>query len=210
MRRHESLISSFGLGGWDRVYLFKSERRPEMVGKSFEELAPPDGDGFDAILDLLLAEAADPHSPMCICHSYEEEELRRTFLNPLCTVGSDATALGVDGPLAGQEFLGAFTWAGWFFRRFVRETHDFRIEEAVRKLAAAPAERLGLTDRGRIEKGARADMVVFDPGSFRERGTLEEPNRLAEGVAHVVVNGVLTMQDGTFTGRRGGRVLRRQ
>jgi N-acyl-D-aspartate/D-glutamate deacylase len=209
MRRHDSLISSFSLGGWDRVYLFSSERCPDMVGKSFEELAPAGGDAFDAILDVLLAEAGDPHAPMCICHSYEEEELRRTFLHPLCTVGSDATALGTDGPLADKEFLGAYTWAAWFFRRFVRETADFTVEEAVRKLAAAPADRLGLTDRGRIEDGAWADVVVFDPARFRERGTLEASNRLATGVAHVVVNGVVSMEEGVFTGDRGGRVLRR-
>ena len=111
--------------------------------------------------------------------------------------------------LADKEFLGAYTWAAWFFRQFVRETADFTVEEAVRKLAAAPADRLGLTDRGRIENGAWADVVVFDPARFRERGTLEAPNRLATGVAHVVVNGVVSMEGGAFTGDRGGRVLRR-
>lgn len=210
MRRYESLISSFALGGWDRVYLFKSGQFPEQVGKSFQELAPSGGDAFDAILDVLAAEADDPHAPMCICHSYEEEELRRTFRHPLCTVGSDATALAVDGPLAGKEFLGAFTWAAWFYRRMVRETGDLTVEEAINKLAAAPADRLGLSDRGRIRKHARADLAVFDPLTFGERGTLEEPNQLAEGMSHVVVNGVVALQDGTPTGNRGGRVLRRR
>ena len=209
MKRRESLFSSFALGGWDRVYLYQSRRHPDLVGKSFAELAPSGGDAFDALFDIILSEADEPHATLAICHSYEEEQLRSTFGHPLCTIGSDATALGTDGPLAETVFLGAFTWAAWFFRRFVRETADFIVEEAVRKLAAAPAERLGLTDRGRIGVGARADVVVFDPARFRERGTLEAPNRLATGVAHVVVNGVVSMKDGAFTGDRGGRVLRR-
>jgi N-acyl-D-amino-acid deacylase len=209
MREYESLISSFALGGWDRVYLFKSKHLPEQVGKNFAALAPPGGDAFDAILDVLAAEADDPHAPMCICHSYEEEELRRTFQHPLCTVGSDATALAVDGPLAGKEFLGAFTWAAWFYRRMVRETGDLTIEEAIKKLAAAPADRLGLSDRGRIQKHARADLAIFDPQRFGERGTLDHPNQLAEGMSHVVVNGVVALQNGIPTGDRGGRVLRR-
>ena len=210
MRGYESLISSFAIGGWDRVYLFKSDQFSEQVGKSFEELAPTGGDAFDAILDTLAAEADDPHAPMCICHSYEEEELRRTFRHPLCTVGSDATALAVDGPLAGKEFLGAFTWAAWFYRRMVRETGELTIEEAIKKLAAAPADRLGLSDRGRIREHACADLAVFDPQRFGERGTLYHPNQLAEGMSHVVVNGVVSLIDGTPTGDRGGRVLRRQ
>jgi len=209
MKRSESLFSSFALGGWDRVYLYQSRSHPESVGRSFLDLAPDGGDAYDALFDILLAEADEPHITLAICHSYEEEQLRQTFRHPLCTVGSDATALGTDGPLAGSVFLGAFTWAGWFFRRFVRETAEFSIEEAVAKLATSPADRLGLGDRGRITERSRADVVVFDAERFGERGTLEDPNRLAEGVAHVVVNGEVTMEDGAFTGKRGGRVLRR-
>src|SRR5207245_2696920 len=115
LKRHESLISSFGLGGWDRVFLFESPNCPERVGKSFAELAGSSGDVFDAVFDILLAEVDDPHRPLCICRSYEEHELEATFRHPLCTLGSDATALAVDGPLAGSTFLGAFTWAAWFF-----------------------------------------------------------------------------------------------
>ena len=209
IKRYESLISSFGLGGWDRVYLFKSDASPEMVGRSFAELAPPGGDAFDAIFDIILAEVDDPQGPMCVCHSYEEEELRETFEHPLCTLESDATALGVDGPLAGTDFLGAYTWAAWFLRRFVRETPAFTWEQAINKLTAMPAERVGIRDRGRIARGLQADVVALDPGAVRERGTLEDPSVLAEGVSHVVVNGVVTMADGKLTGGHGGQVLRR-
>ena len=209
MKRYESLISSFGLGGWDRVYLFKSDANPEMVGRSFAELAPPGGDAFDAIFDIVLAEVDDPQGPMCVCHSYEEDELRQTFEHPLCTLESDATALGVDGPLAGTDFLGAYTWAAWFLRRFVREMPAFTWEQAINKLTAMPAERLGIRDRGRIATGLQADVVALDPEAVRERGTLEAPSVLAEGVSHVVVNGVVTMADGKLTGSRGGQVLRR-
>jgi N-acyl-D-amino-acid deacylase len=209
MKLRESLFSSFALGGWDRVYLYQSKGNPDLVGKSFEELAPSGGDAYDALFDILLEECEEPHASLAVCHSYEEDQLRYTFRHPLCMVGSDATALGTDGPLAGDVFLGAFTWAGWFFRRLVRETGDLTIEEAVAKLAAAPADRLGIADRGRIARGSCADVVVFDAAGFAERGTLESPNRLATGVAHVVVNGVVSMEDGALTSDRGGHVLRR-
>ena len=210
LKAHESIVSSKQSIGWDRVFLYTSQGRPDMVGKSFKELAPPGGDEFDAIFDVLLAEREDPHRSLIIAQSYEEEWLRQTFQHPLCTLESDATALGRDGPLAGTVFLGAYTWAAWFFRRFVRDLPDFTVEEAVHKLTAMPAQRVGLTDRGRLAQGARADIVVFDPARFRERGTLEDPNHLAEGVSHVVVNGGVAMENGAFTGDRSGRVVRQR
>ena len=81
--------------------------------------------------------------------------------------------------------------------------------EAVHRLTGQPAARLGLSDRGVLRPGARADVVVFDPAGFRDRGTTFEPNRLADGVRHVIVNGVQTLRDGALTGERAGMVLRR-
>jgi N-acyl-D-amino-acid deacylase len=82
-------------------------------------------------------------------------------------------------------------------------------EDAVHRLTGQPAERIGLTDRGVLREGARADVAVFDPGVFAERGTVFEPNLLADGMRHVVVNGVQTLRDGDLTGERAGMVLRR-
>ena len=147
MKAHRSIVTNLQVVGWDRLYLFTSWARPESVGRSFAELAPRGGDPFDALLDVILAEAEDPHRSLIISHAYEEEWLRQTFRHPLCTTESDATALCTDGPLADTLFLGAYTWAAWFYRRFVRETRDFTVEEAVHKLTAAPAARIGLTDR---------------------------------------------------------------
>ena len=210
LKSYESIVSSMRHVGWDRVFLFSSPGRPDLVGKSFQELASNGGDIFDSIFDVLLAECDDPHRSMIISHSYEEEELRHTFRHPLCTLGSDATALAIDGPLAGTSFLGAYTWAAWFYRRFVAETGDFTVEEAVRKLSSMAAERLGVSDRGTINEGAAADLAVFDEVRFRERGTMDDPNRLAEGMVHVVVNGGVTLKDGVLTGTRSGQALRRR
>jgi N-acyl-D-aspartate/D-glutamate deacylase len=208
MKEYPSIISSFARGGWDRIFLFKSDRCADRVGKSIPELAGPGQDPWDAIYDILLAEIADVHAPLCVCQAYDEDDLAVTYRHPVCTIGSDATALGVDGPLAASTFLGAFTWAAWFFRRFVREKAVFTIEEAVHKLSALPAKRLGLSKRGYIGEGARADLVVFDPGRFEDRGTLQSPNQLARGIVHVVVNGCVAFENGRFTDVRGGEVLR--
>jgi N-acyl-D-amino-acid deacylase len=207
--RHESIITSFALGGWERVSLLTSLHRPDLVGQSFAQIAEATGTTpFDAVLDVLAAEADDPHRPLCLCESYTEEQLGRAYAHPAGMVASDATALGVDGPLAGQVFHGAFTWAAWFFRRFVREQPTFALEQAIHKLTAQPAERLRLPDRGLVHEGYRADLAIFDPLTFGERGTLAAPNQLAVGMRHVLVNGVVELADGQFTAYRGGQVLR--
>ena len=206
--RHESLITSFGLGGWDRVFLVTG-RRPEFVGKSFQEIAKSRGTSpFDAVLDVLRDEADDPYAPMVMCESYREAQLLPAYRHSAGMVASDATTLCLDGPLAASVFHGAFTWASWFFRRFVREERAFTLEQAVRKLTGQPAQRLRLADRGILRAGAWADISAFDPAIFGERGTLDRPNQLAQGMVHVVVNGIVEVSHGTFTGRRGGRVLR--
>ena len=210
MRRFDSIVSTKNVVGFDRLFLFTSEGSPELVGKTFAEMIPPGGDLFDPIFDILMKECADPHRSLVISHSYEEEWVRQALRHPLCTTESDATALAVDGPLADSVFLGAYTWAAWFFRRLVNETREFTVEEAINKLTAMPAARIGLNDRGRLEVGARADLTVFDPVRFGERGTLEAPSQLAEGVAHVIVNGGVTLENGSLTGDRTGQVLRRR
>ena len=209
LKQYESIISSFGVGGWDRVSLFASQGSQDKVGRSLEELTPHGADVLDTIYDLLLAEGDDPHPALVICHSYEEEMLREAFRHPLCTTESDATALCVDGPLADTTFLGAYTWAAWFYRHMVRNHEQLSLEEAVHKLTAQPAERIGLRDRGVLAEGYCGDVVAFDPARYGEQGSLEDPNRLASGVEHVLVNGRPAIVDGRETGQRHGRALRR-
>lgn len=208
LKSYQSVISSFGLSGWGRVFVVDAPHRRDIAGKSLAALAPAAGDAYDVVFDVLLAELDDLQRPMCVCWSYEEEELARAFVHPACMIGSDATTLSPDGPLARAVFHGAYTWAAWFFRRFVRERRLLTLEDAVRRLAALPADRVGLRGRGVLREGAWADVIAFDPARFAERGTLEEPGQLSEGMVHVVVNGEVALGEGHFTGRRPGRVLR--
>ena len=76
-------------------------------------------------------------------------------------------------------------------------------------MTGLPAERLGLADRGVIREGACADLAIFDADRFAEAGTTFEPNLVASGMVHVLVNGVVAMRDRALTGERGGAVLRR-
>jgi N-acyl-D-aspartate/D-glutamate deacylase len=81
------------------------------------------------------------------------------------------------------------------------------LPEAIRKMTSLPAARFGLTDRGTIRKGMRADIVVFNPSTVRDAATCVDPHRFAEGIDHVLVNGVPTVEDGELTNRRAGQFL---
>jgi len=208
MRGHRSIL---GAGGdWSRVVLLDNDVWPEHGRRSIAAIAADRGQApLDAAYDLLLDGVDDLHRLMVIMNAYTEEQQREAFSHPLCVPGSDATTLAPDGPLADAFFHGAYTWAAWFWRFMVRDERLLGPEEAVHRLTGAPAARIGLDDRGVLRPGSRADVVVFDPAALADRGTTFEPNRLAVGMRHVLVNGVHTLRDGQLTGERGGEVLRR-
>lgn len=92
--------------------------------------------------------------------------------------------------------------------RYVRDLGVLSLEQMVHRMSAVAANEIMAYDRGRIAPGLAADVVVFDPVTIRDRSTFAEPTRLAEGVRFVLVNGVVVLADGQYTGARPGRVLR--
>ncbi len=208
MRPHRSILSAGA--DWGRIVLLDNPFWPEYARRDLASIAAERGQApLDTVYDLLSGALDAPHKLMVIIHAYTEEEQREAFAHPLCVPGSDATTLSPDGPLADSCFHGAYTWASWFYRFMVRDERLLSPAQAVHKLTAQPAARLGLSDRGTLAPRAFADVAVFDPARFAERGTTFEPNQLAEGMVHVLVNGVHTLRDGRLTGERAGRVLRR-
>jgi N-acyl-D-amino-acid deacylase len=208
MRGHRSILSAGN--DWSRVVLLDSEVWPEYSRRDFAAIAADrNQEPLDAAYDLLLGGVDELQKLMVIIHAYSEDQQREAFAHRLCVPGSDATTLAPTGKLAESYFHGAYTWASWFWRFMVRDELLLTPEDAIYRLTGQPAERIGLTDRGILREGARADVAVFDPGAFAERGTVFEPNLIAEGMRHVLVNGVQTLRDGEPTGERAGVVLRR-
>jgi N-acyl-D-amino-acid deacylase len=207
MRGYESILSAGG--DWSRVVLLDNEVWPQYARRDIVSIAQERGqDALDAVYDLILGSVDDPGRLMVIIHAYTEDQQREAFAHPLCVPGSDATTMAPDGPLAGQVFHGAYTWAAWYLRFMVQQERVLTLEDAIHRLTLQPAERIGLRDRGVIRPGAFADVAVFDPLAFREEGTTFAPSRLASGMDAVVVNGVVTLESGRPTGAHGGRVLR--
>ena len=208
----ERPIFKMGLmGEWERIALFEAPHAPQWVGKDFRTIAAERGqDPLDAVMDILLEAGRDAPNVLWTGLVNAEEDLEETYVHPTCMPESDATALATDGPLAEQRFLGAYTWAAYYLRRFVRERAALTLEEGIHRMTGLPARRLGLADRGELREGAWADLVVLDPDSVAEQGTLENPNRYARGVHRVFVNGQMALGAGALTSARAGAVLRHE
>lgn len=93
--------------------------------------------------------------------------------------------------------------------RYVREQRVTSWSAAIRKMTWLPASLMGLTDRGRVAAGYRADLVVFDSATVIDHATYAEPTRVSDGIEQVLVNGVFALRDGKVTGAQAGRALRR-
>lgn len=207
MRDYPSIIAS--VGDWSRVILLDMPAWPDYGRLSLAEVGQRrKQDPLDAAFDLLLKEPADGRPFMVILLCYSPDQQAAFFSHPDCIPASDATTLALDGPLRDAMFHGAYSWAAWFYRFMVRERGLLSIEEAVHRMSGRPAEVLGLKRRGRLKAGMAADVIVFDPAAFAERGTVFEPNALAAGVGDVFVNGVASMRNHQPTGNRSGRIIR--
>jgi N-acyl-D-amino-acid deacylase len=112
-----------------------------------------------------------------------------------------------DGGIGGRHPRGS----GAFPRvlgRYVRERNWLTLEEAIRKMAAFPAQRLRLGDRGLLRPGFKADVVLFDPQTVLDQSTMTRPMVDPIGISSVLVNGILVVEAGKATGERPGMVLR--
>jgi N-acyl-D-amino-acid deacylase len=154
---------------------------------------------ISAFADLLVE---DELNTGCIVHVGNEDNVRAMMAHPRHMGGTDGLLVGArPHPRAWGTFPR-------FLGKYVREEQHLPLEECVRHLTGAPAARLGLRDRGIVEVGRKADLVVFDPATIRDRSTFAHPRRQPRGIAHVMVNGQFTLQGGRRTGRVPGVALR--
>ena len=164
-------------------------------------------DPFDFVFDLLIEERG---SVGCVYFIIDEADLALAMKQPWVAIGSDGSALAVEGPLrAGVPHPRSFGTFPRVLGRYVRELKVISLEEAIRKMTSLPASILGLADRGTIKEGQWADLVIFDPATVADKATFEDPFQYPVGIDTVLVNGTVVLDEGTHTNARPGKVLRR-
>lgn len=194
-------------GGGDpkNVVIAANEWDPTMAGKHLGEVTA--GRKLPVTLENAAETAmwiVEQGNAQGIFHAIGEDDLQRILVHP-------ATMIASDGEVAifGRNHPHPRSY-GTFVRvlgLYARDKKLLPLEAAVQKMSALPAQRLGLADRGVLRTGLKADIAVFDASRVRDTATFEKPHSYAEGVAYVVVNGQLIVDNGKITAARPGRVL---
>ena len=199
------------LGDWSAVMITSVSRaeNQDYVGRRVSEIVARSGqDPFEFVRELLIAENG---SVGMVGFGMSEEEIRSVLTHPRVMVASDGGAAADYGPLS--ETSPHPRYYGTFPRvlgKYCREDRLFDLPTAVHKMTGMPAQRLGLSDRGTIDVGQVADLVVFDPDTVIDRADFMNPHQYARGIDCVMVNGTVVVESGEHTGALPGRVLRKQ
>ncbi|HJS21013.1 MAG TPA: D-aminoacylase [Steroidobacteraceae bacterium] len=198
-----------GAGSPARLLLigFRNPALKPLTGKTLADVAQLRGKSAEeTAMDLVI----EDHSRVDTAYFLmSEENVRLGLRQPWVSIGSDAASMAPEGVFlersAHPRAYGAFAR---FLGYYVREQKLITLTEAIRRITRLPAENFRLEQRGCLEAGCFADVVVFDPGSIIDHATFEKPHQYATGVQHVFVNGVQVLKDGEHTGAKPGRVVR--
>ena len=190
--------------GYSSMRITTSRERPALVGKYLSELAAErKQDPFDLVSDLLTT---GTDTIGITLGAIKEADVRLLLVQPWNMIASDGGyADSKSRPQGHPRSTGTFPRV---LGHYVRDAKVLRLEEAVRKMTSLPADFVGLRDRGRVQEGLAADLAIFDPTTVADKSTWEQPQLMAVGVPHVLVNGVFVLRDGKLTGRTPGRYLR--
>ena len=140
---------------------------------------------------------------MTICYVMQQDEVDMAFMHPGVMLGSDGTlSEGQGHPRA----AGAFPR---FISRYVK-SGKLSMYEAIRRMTVEPASQLGLEHKARLNVGADADIVIFDPARIEDRATFSEPLLPPVGIDYVIVNGVIAAKDSKILSFDSGRSIRKQ
>ncbi len=167
----------------------------------------PTPDPLDLFFDLLLETGG---SVSTVYAHHTEKDMNLALLQPWCSIGSDGSALSVEGPLRrGNPHPRSFGTFPRVLGVYVREQKLLKLEDAVRKMTSLSAAKLGIMDRGLLRGGCYADITLFDPERIIDRATYTEPFQYGEGIEYVIVNGQLVLEKGKHTGAKPGKAIRR-
>jgi N-acyl-D-amino-acid deacylase len=191
---------------WDKVVISHSPGHPEWEGLDVAEIAAQrDTNPVETALDLLL----EADGRISVIHlSMGEDNLQMVLRHPAVMIGSDGSARAPYGPLGeGKAHPRNYGTFPRVLGRYARELGVLSLPEAVHKMTGLPAGRLGLSDRGQLAPGMRADVVLFNPETVCDTATFAEPYQYPQGIDYVFVNGQMVISPQGHTGALPGRVL---
>jgi N-acyl-D-amino-acid deacylase len=214
IRKDMQTLSSEWDNEWDEIegpdaILLGSVQNPALkplLGKTVAQIAKLwNKDPIDTIFDLLIQDNA--YSFVAV-FGMSEPDVELALVQPWVAINNDSQGTSPEG-LLGQDYPHPRAYGTFprIVRMYVREENKLRLEDAIRKFSALPAQRMRLSDRGVLKQGMWADVVVFNPDEIRDLATFENPNQLSVGMHYVLVNGVPVIEEGKATNALPGKIL---
>ena len=189
-------------GGWNYFSVVNAPQSPEVINKMFTDLSEEqDRPPFDIASDLIIKEGSDL---IITLSAMQEDNMLKQVQKEWVMFSSDGYA--VDSTAKGVHPR-SYGTAPRAIRKYVRENPVISLEEAVYKLTGFPAKTLGCEDRGLLQVGKAADVVIFDYASINDPATFLAPHQYAEGIANVLVNGQTVIENGNFNQVYAGKYL---
>ena len=179
----------------------------KFEGKTLAQIGQMENkDPLDAAMDLVIA---DRDNVGAVYFEMNEDDVKLAMRQPWVSVGTDYGEVNPTGPLGeSKSHPRAYGSFARILGKYVREEHNLRLEDAIRKFTSLPAQREKLDHRGLLRPDYFADITIFNPRTVIDRATFEDPNRTSSGFEYVFVNGVLALEHDQVTGQLGGRPLR--
>ncbi len=183
-----------------------------VVGKRLSQIAKDLEISSEETLLLLVENGGS--EIMVFDSSLKPEHMTALMMHPLSLIATDGAGFPNPEVVTGGVINDRMVHPRCFgtapkFLSIVRDTNALSLAEAIRKLTFAPAQALGLKDRGLLKEGYYADLVIFNPSAIEDTATLTHPYKFPKGIAHVLVNGIQTMHDGVLLKTTSGQILKK-
>lgn len=176
-------------------------------GKSIEQINVEKGRKHKAKYEAeTILEIMEHGGASAVFHGMSEDDVKRIMQYPFNMFASDASIRVYN---SGNPHPRGYGTNARVLGKYVREEKVLSLEEAIRRMTSLPAQKFQLKDRGLLREGFAADIVVFDEKKVKDESTFDKPHQYSTGFKYVLVNGVLTVEDGKHTGTRSGMILRK-
>jgi N-acyl-D-amino-acid deacylase len=197
-------------GDYDLIVIsdLHSQKNKQCIGMNMKQIGEMwSVEPVDAVLRLIEEEEGNISY---VGHGMSPENVEMVLSHPLVMISSDGYSIAPTGKAAESKphprSYGTYPRA---LSYYARDRKIFDLPVAIKKMTSMPADQAGLMDRGRIAPGKKADIVAFNAVQVKDIATYEDPHRYPQGIIHVVVNGKLVVENGSHTGAKPGRILRK-
>lgn len=202
------LTSNRGIDKLETIYIASSRKFPDYEGKNLKQIlelreVPVNVEsGADLIIDIVREGDAS-----AVFFQMDEKDVEDLMRLPYVMIGSDG---GLQLPGKGSPHPRSYGTFTKVLGEYVRERKVLTLEDAIRKMTSLPAQTMRIRDRGLIREGFWADLTIFKPAELKDTATFPSPHQYSQGIAYVLVNGQEVLEEGQFTGKKPGKIIKGQ